>query len=210
MACLAGGQLVRARGVRHVWHPFSDHPDLRRILTDYGFEGYPLRKDFPLTGHVEVRYDDLEKRVIYEPVKLVQEYRNFDFLSPWEGMTSEIPGDEKAGGGDEEPWLTTAPPQLKKTIASSRSTSGRSTRLRTACCDVLDLDGEVVTRVDPHIGLLHRGTEKLIEYKTYLQALPYFDRLDYVRADEPGACLLPRDREAGWASRCRGAPSRSA
>ncbi|MBA3069640.1 MAG: NADH-quinone oxidoreductase subunit C [Hyphomonas sp.] len=79
---------------------FSDHPDLRRILTDYGFEGFPLRKDFPLTGQYEVRYDDLEKRVIYEPVKLVQEYRNFDFLSPWEGMTTVIPGDEKAGGGN--------------------------------------------------------------------------------------------------------------
>lgn len=78
---------------------FADHPDLRRILTDYGFEGWPLRKDFPLTGHYEVRYDDLEKRVIYEPVQLAQEYRNFDFLSPWEGMTSVIPGDEKAKEG---------------------------------------------------------------------------------------------------------------
>jgi NADH-quinone oxidoreductase subunit C len=74
---------------------FSGHPDLRRILTDYGFEGYPLRKDFPLTGRVEVRYDDAQKRVVYEPVKLVQEYRNFDFLSPWEGMQAVIPGDEK-------------------------------------------------------------------------------------------------------------------
>jgi len=76
---------------------FSEHPDLRRLLTDYGFQGYPLRKDFPLTGHVEVRYDPEEKRVAYEPVKLPQAYRNFDFLSPWEGMTRELPGDEKAG-----------------------------------------------------------------------------------------------------------------
>ena len=75
---------------------FSDHPDLRRILTDYGFEGHPLRKDFPLTGYKEIRYDDEKKRVVYEPVKLTQEFRSFDFLSPWEGVQSLLPGDEKA------------------------------------------------------------------------------------------------------------------
>ncbi len=85
---------------REIWDMygvfFTDHPDLRRILTDYGFEGHPLRKDFPLTGYVEVRYDVEQKRVIYEPVKLAQDFRTFDFLSPWEGIQKLLPGDEKA------------------------------------------------------------------------------------------------------------------
>lgn len=75
---------------------FEGHPDLRRLLTDYGFQGFPLRKDFPLTGYVEVRYDEAQGRVVYEPVKLPQEFRNFDFLSPWEGPDYVLPGDEKA------------------------------------------------------------------------------------------------------------------
>ena len=88
---------------REIWDMygvmFSDHPDLRRLLTDYGFEGHPLRKDFPLTGFVETRYDEERKRVVYNPVKLSQEFRKFDFLSPWEGASNTpLPGDEKAEG----------------------------------------------------------------------------------------------------------------
>jgi len=77
--------------------PFEGNPDMRRLLTDYGFEGHPLRKDFPLTGYVEVRYDEVQKKVVYEPVKLAQEFRRFDFISPWEGIL-QLPGDEKAKG----------------------------------------------------------------------------------------------------------------
>jgi len=91
---------------REIWDMFgvyfAEHPDLRRMLNDYGFEGHPLRKDFPLTGYVEVRYDDEQKRVVYEPVKLTQEFRTFDFMSPWEGVPRVLPGDEKAGQAGED------------------------------------------------------------------------------------------------------------
>jgi NADH-quinone oxidoreductase subunit C len=81
---------------------FADNPDLRRLLTDYGFEGHPLRKDFPLTGYVEMRYDEDQKAVVYQPVRLPQEFRSFDFLSPWEGMDRILPGDEKANPAEGE------------------------------------------------------------------------------------------------------------
>ncbi len=261
---------------------FEGNPDLRRIFTDYGFEGFPFRKDFPLTGYVEMRYSEAEKRVVYEPVSLPQDFRTFDFLMPWEGPEYHLPGDEKATGeGPGAPTPAPAPtgptPQNVKTPAETMKTTARPAetgggkpadaeatkqarkpRAKKAESEVskqateqeavtdarddlfahadradarskgartvevsmgagsegrdlghprdpgdanisnytinfgpqhpaahgvlrliMELDGEVVERVDPHVGLLHRGTEKLIEYKTYAQALPYFDRLDY-------------------------------
>ena len=144
---------------------FKDHPDLRRILTDYGFEGHPLRKDFPLTGHSEVRYSEEQKKVINEPVKLEQNYRNFDYESPWEG-TKYIK--EQTQTNDKKIK------NLNLNFGPQHPAAHGVLRL------ILELDGEVVEKADPHIGLLHRGTEKLIENKTYMQAVPYFDRLDYV------------------------------
>ena len=109
---------------------FEGNPDLRRILTDYGFEGYPFRKDFPLTGHVELRYSEAEKRVVYEPVSLPQDFRTFDFLMPWEGAEYRLPGDEKA---NEAPGAPTPAPAPRSRTAK-REDSGRDTEDdRNAC-----------------------------------------------------------------------------
>ena len=150
---------------------FSDHPDLRRILTDYGFEGHPLRKDFPLTGFVEVRWDDVQKRVIYEPVKLTQEFRRFDFLSPGRARTRCCPATRRRRKSRKRPRRADMSDVEIKTLTMNFGPQHPAAHgvLRL----VVEMDGEIVERCDPHIGLLHRGTEKLIEYKTYLQAVPY-------------------------------------
>ena len=109
---------------------FDGHPDLRRILTDYGFDGHPLRKDFPMTGFVEVRYDDAEKRVRYDPVRLNQEFRQFDFLSPWEGPP--LPGDEKANGGGRS--LGSRVMNEQQNLRNFSINFGPSIRRRMACC----------------------------------------------------------------------------
>ena len=98
---------------------FAGNPDLRRILTDYGFQGHPQRKDFPLTGYIELRYSEEDKRVVYEPVKLAQDFRNFDFMSPWEGADYVLPGDEKAGGTGEAPGKGAPTPMTAKEVKAS-------------------------------------------------------------------------------------------
>src|SRR5207302_11033705 len=125
--CAGGGWLEREVCAMY-GVAFSGNDDLRRILTDYGFEGYPFRKDFPLTGHVELRYSEAEKRVVYEPVSLPQDFRNFDFLMPWEGPEYHLPGDEKAKGeAPGAPTPAVAPsgpaPQNVKTPAETPKTT---------------------------------------------------------------------------------------
>ena len=193
---------------------FSGHPDLRRILTDYGFEGHPLRKDFPLTGYVEVRYDEERKQVVYEPVKLTQDFRSFDFLPRGKRMTDaagrregargargRLQADERSRERDVDPNATGPVEIDSHSINFGPQHPAAHGVLRL----ILEMDGEVVERADPHIGLLHRGTEKLIEYKTYMQAVPYFDRLDYVSPMCAGACVRAGDREAAGHRRCRSA-----
>ena len=164
---------------------FADHPDLRRILTDYGFEGHPLRKDFPLTGYVELRYDEEQKRVVYEPVKLTAGIPQLRFPVAL-GRHGPHPAGRREGRRRAEKRherrRRTAPTSSKAAAIKNFTMNfgPQHPAAHGVLRLVLEMDGEVVERADPHIGLLHRGTEKLIEYKTYLQAIPYFDRLDYV------------------------------
>ena len=143
------------------------------MLTDYGFDGHPLRKDFPMTGFVEVRYDDEEKRVRYEPVRLNQEFRQLRLPEP---LGRPAAAGRREGEGMAGEALMTEQNLRNFSINFGPQHPAAHGVLRL----VLELDGEVVERVDPHIGLLHRGTEKLMEARTYLQNVPYFDRLDYV------------------------------
>ena len=111
---------------------FSGNPDLRRILTDYGFQGHPQRKDFPLTGYTELRYSEEDKRVVYEPVKLAQDFRNFDFMSPWEGADYVLPGDEKAGGTGEAPGKGAPTPMTAATEKTTQTGAGAKANLKAA------------------------------------------------------------------------------
>jgi NADH-quinone oxidoreductase subunit C len=156
---------------------FEGHNDLRRILTDYGFIGHPFRKDFPTSGHVEMRYDPEQKRVIYQPVT----------IEPRE-ITPRVIREDNYGGLQYGAGKDTPMAEIKNyTLNFGPQHPAAHGVLRL----VLELDGEVIQRADPHIGLLHRATEKLAESKTYIQSLPYMDRLDYVSmmSNEHAYCL---------------------
>lgn len=141
---------------------FVGHPDLRRILTDYGFKGHPLRKDFPLTGYTEVRYNNSMKKISHQKVSLTQAFRNFNFKRNFSN------------------YIIKRQDRIEKSADFTMNFGPQHPAAHGVLRLILNLQGEIIKEADPHIGLLHRGTEKLIENKTYLQALPYFDRLDYV------------------------------
>ena len=164
---------------------FAGHPDLRRLLTDYGFEGHPLRKDFPLTGHVEVRYDDTRRRLSTNRCRWCRNSVISTSSARGKACRARYRATKKQPRTGKGPVM--AEMQIKPiTMNFGPQHPAAHGVLRL----VLEMDGEVIERADPHIGLLHRGTEKLIEHKTYLQALPYFDRLDYVS---------PMNQEHAWA-----------
>ena len=168
---------------------FAGHPDLRRILTDYGFIGHPFRKDFPLSGNVEMRYDPEQKRVIYQPVTI--EPREIVPRIIREENYAESEGFRK-GEMRRDPQLHASAFPLMAEIRNYTLNFGpQHPAAHGVLRLVLELDGEVIQRADPHIGLLHRATEKLAEHKTYIQSLPYMDRLDYVSmmCNEHAYCL---------------------
>jgi len=171
-------------------------------LTDYGFDGHPLRKDFPLTGFVEVRYTTTRRSgCSTRPVRLNQEFRKFDFLSPWEGADYPLPGDEKA----EPKGLIMNEQNLRKLHHQFRN---RSIRRRTGvlASGGWKLDGEVVAPGrSAYRPVASRAPRKLIEHKTYLQAIPYFDRLDYVAPMNQEHAFLSGGGKAARQSPCRAA-----
>ena len=161
-----------------VW--FSDHPDLRRILTDYGFEGHPLRKDFPLTGFVEVRWDDVQKRVDLRAGEAHPGIPPLRLPEPLGRRASGAARRREGAGGAARKRPRRADMSDVEIKTLTMNFGPQHPAAHGVLRLVVEMDGEIVERCDPHIGLLHRGTEKLIEYKSYLQAVPYFDRLDYV------------------------------
>ena len=174
---------------------FRGHPDLRRLLTDYGFIGHPFRKDFPLIGNVEVRYDPAKGRVVYEPVS----------IEPRTLVPRVIRDDNRYEAGAE--GRTEAMAEIRSyTMNFGPQHPAAHGVLRL----VLEMDGEVVQKADPHVGLLHRATEKLAESKPFNQSIGYMDRLDYVSMMCNEHAYVHGDREAARRRRCRSARSTSA